>query len=59
MAPLAIGLFGVVVGAVALFMSFSDGSKITALQSSVSDAAQAASDAKTDRRLGLRRLRQT
>ena len=47
MAPLAIGLFGVVVGAVALFMSFSNGSKITALQSSVSDAAQAASDAKT------------
>jgi LysM repeat protein len=48
MAPLAIGLFGVVVGAVALFMSFSDSSKITALQSSVSDAAQAASDAKTE-----------
>lgn len=47
MAPLAIGLFGVVVGAISLFMSFSNSSKITALQSSVADAAQAASDAKT------------
>jgi LysM repeat protein len=47
MAPLAIGLFGVVVGAISLFMSFSNSSKITALQGSVADAAQAASDAKT------------
>jgi LysM repeat protein len=48
MMPLAIGILGVLVGGVALIMSFNDSSKIAALRSDLNDTTQAASTAKTE-----------
>ncbi len=47
MMPLAIGILGVLVGGVALLMSFSNSSKLTAQRTDIDAATQAANDAKT------------